>query len=185
MQERVTTFTMEEYLGFEQASLVRHEYYQGEVFAMAGGSLNHNTIVGNLWAGLRQRLRSGGCRVFAENVKVIHVAERNIMYPDVVVVCGPVQSPPVAHKISVTNPQVIIEVLSDSTASFDRSGKFARYRKFDTLTEYVLVHQDRMQVEIFRKREGEWRFPESVTDGEVEIAGCRIPLEEIYVDVEW
>ena len=134
--------TVEEYLAFEEASDVRHEYVDGYIYAMTGGSLRHNYITGNIAERLRRAARGGPCRVFTSDVKV-RVGETKFYYPDVVVVCGPVDM----DGVFLRNPRLIVEVLSPSTRAVDQREKVAAYRTLDSLAAYVTVEQSQRVVE--------------------------------------
>jgi Uma2 family endonuclease len=136
---------LEEFLEWESLQEERYELVDGLVRAMAGGTADHNTIVLNLVAGLRAATRGGGCRVFAESMKVI--VNGDVMYPDVVVTCSPVE--PKAD--SVKAPTLIIEVLSRSTHEIDRGRKWLAYQQIASLQQYVLVSQDQPRVDIYRR----------------------------------
>lgn len=142
-----------DYLNAELVSEVRHEFVNGEVYAMVGTSIAHNLIAGNLFAKLHGRLSGGPCQVFMSDVKVRIRTEQEdrFYYPDLAVTCGD-QYP---SEYYTDNPILIVEVLSDSTERRDRSEKFYAYRKLPSLQEYVLVAQDLMRVEIYR-RAGGW-----------------------------
>lgn len=182
---RVLTLSAADYLAFEETSRVRHEYLGGEIHAMAGESLAHNTIAGNVFSALRGRLRGGPCRAFMENVKVrLEVAREEIFYyPDVVVTCHPTED----ERHFVARPTVIFEVLSPSTENTDRREKKANYRHAPSLEEYVIVAQDRREVTVFR-RTNHW-LPESVSDEGGVVAlhslGQSLTLAEIYEDVRF
>src|SRR5215813_1971584 len=156
-------FTMAEYLTFERAATERHEYLDGLIYAMAGESENHGRICVNLAATLVPQLRGSDCEVFSKDTKVCcgpyraHTREGLYAYPDLVVVCGAMQFHSQAEDVLV-NPKVIVEVLSPSTEAFDRGEKFHRYRRWlPTLTDYVLVAQDRPLIDHYRRQEdGTW-----------------------------
>lgn len=147
--------TVDEYLAFEEDADVRHEYVDGYVYAMTGGSLRHNAIAGNIYKRLSRAAAAGGCRVFISDVKV-RVGETRFYYPDVLAVCGPVDM----DGAFVRNPCLIVEVLSRSTRAVDQREKVAAYRTIDTLTAYVTVEQSQRVVEWhFRDGPGaEWRL---------------------------
>ncbi len=141
-----------EYLEGEKVTKVRHQYVDGEVYAMAGGTKAHNEVAGNFYGLLRAHLRGTPCRVFIGDVKV-HVAwdwRERFYYPDVVVGCEANDADPYA----VEQPKLIVEVLSDSTERDDRSDKFYAYRRLPSLEEYVLVAQDVRRVEVYRRETG-------------------------------
>ncbi|TAF57238.1 MAG: Uma2 family endonuclease [Oscillatoriales cyanobacterium] len=175
----------EDYLAGELASPVKHEYRDGEVLAMSGGTQNHATIILNLATALKLHLRGSGCRPFAENMKVqVRVADA-YYYPDIAVTCDERDRQPEQHFIE--HPRLIIEVLSPSTAKFDRDVKFADYRTLESLVEYVLVASDRREVEVFRRQEsGRWT-QQGYRSGEdegvrLESVDFAIGLREVYED---
>lgn len=178
----------EEYLAFERASEERHEYLAGEVFAMGGASRLHNLIVTNLVRELSQRLKDRPCFVYANDLRVEVDAEGLFTYPDVVVVCGE-QELRDDHEDTLLNPTVIFEVLSPSTESYDRGEKFTLYRKLPSLTEYILVSQNRPLVEHFvRRPNGQWLLSDAAglaATVELPALECRVELAEIYDKVEW
>ncbi len=138
--------TIEEYLAFEAQSDARHEFVAGEVHALAGSSERHQIIVFNIASGLRERARELGCRVLMNDVK-LQTVEDFIYYPDVMVVCDPVDDDPYVKK----RPIFLVEVLSPSTASTDRREKMIYYRNIPSMLCYLVVHQDE------RKLERHWR----------------------------
>ena len=144
----------DDYLIAESASPIKHEYRDGEVYAMAGGTDAHVTIALNLWALLRGHLRNRGCRAYALDMKARIEALNCFYYPDVMVTCD---DRDLTSSTVKRHPCLIVEVLSDSTEAFDRGDKFTDYRHLDSLQEYVLISQTRQQVEIFRRNaEGLW-----------------------------
>jgi Uma2 family endonuclease len=179
--------TAAEYLERERNAEYKSEYYQGEMFAMAGGSVNHSLIAANLIATLRSLLKGSGCRVFTGDLRLLIPASGFYTYPDVTVVCGELQ---VLDEMrdTVMNPVVLIEVLSPSTESYDRGQKFFFYRSIPSLREYVLVSQQTRHIEVFRRRNGDgvWELHESNDSGEItlESIGCEFPVEDVYAEVE-
>jgi len=144
----------EEYLLLEENSPIKHEYRQGQVYAMAGASNVHVLIAGNLYVLLRNHLRGRGCLPYISDTKVNIESLDTYYYPDVVVTCDQRDR---AFKNFLRYPCLIIEVLSDTTEAFDRGDKFADYRNLESLQEYVLVSQTRKRVECFRRNtEGLW-----------------------------
>jgi Uma2 family endonuclease len=189
--------TVEEYLEMERASEVRHEYLDGEIFEMAGESLAHGDICTNLVVTLGSRLRGTRCRVLSKDTKVQsgwlprprRMTKGLFSYPDVVIVCGQPQFHDEFQDI-LTNPGVIIEVLSDATEKFDRGEKFRRYREhLPSLTDYVLVAQTRPLVEHFRRGEaGAWVLvPVEGLESALRLdsVDCTLPLAEVYDRVEF
>ena len=179
---------MDVYLLDERGRRDRHEYLDGHVYAMAGESEAHGTICVNLVAELRTQLRGGPCRVFTQNMKVRCGPYRSgnleglFAYPDLVVVCGARQYLDEVQDV-LLNPTLLIEVLSPSTATFDRGEKFQRYRDWlPSLQDYVLVAQDQPSVEHF-SRTSLWNSQRLIdTDAVLELASitCHVPLREIY-----
>jgi Uma2 family endonuclease len=150
-----TTFvSVDEYLSGEELSDVRHEYVAGVVYAMAGTSDPHNTIAGNFFAALHSHLRGSKCRLFISDIKAyVQTADYEIFYyPDVMVTCDARDT----ERHFKRYPTLIIEVLSDSTERIDRHEKFRNYTQIETLQEYVLVSQDKMEVTVFRRAQ-DWK----------------------------
>lgn len=181
-------YTVEEYLEMEEASETRHDYLDGRIFDMAGGSAEHNTIAVNLIGELRQVLKGSSCRVFGLDHRLQDARSTLYTYPDVQIVCGePEYRPDDKRRTTLTNPKVIIEVLSPSTEAYDRGDKFARYIALPSLVDYLLVSQKSARVDTFhRQGDGTWRF--SWVEGlnqtlVVEAVGVTVPLAEIYRDV--
>jgi Uma2 family endonuclease len=174
--------TPEEYLARERQAESKSEYYDGEIFAMAGGSPEHSLISSNVGSELNHQLFDKPCRVYNSDLKV-RATETTYAYPDVTVVCGePVFDDTEADVL--LNPTMIVEVMSETTESWDRGGKFERYRGRDSLQEYLLVAQDRPHLERYaRQPSGEWLL--SIVDGleralELPSLGCRLELARIY-----
>jgi len=174
----------DEYLALEAQSDVRHEYLDGQAYAMAGGTDAHTTIALNLASELRSHLRGTGCRVFMSDMKVrIHQGAK-FFYPDVMVTCDPGDRDSQLYKSA---PCLIVEVLSDSTEAFDRGKKFAAYRHLDSLREYVLISAQQPQIDIFRRSEtGQWVLQswEGIDAALVlETVGYQIGFDRLYEDV--
>ncbi len=179
-------FTPQEYLAMERAADYKSEYVSGEIFAMAGTSFKHAIIVANLIRELGGQLRGAPCRAVANDLRVSVQATRAYTYPDVVVVCGPPQFGD-EHLDTLLNPTVLIEVLSDSTEAFDRGGKFAHYRRLESLQEYVLITQTLMRVEHFVRDGERWVLSElSQPEDMLRLASLQaaVRLSDIYEDVE-
>lgn len=150
LPQPVFHLTPAEYLAWEAEQDERHEYIRGEVYAMAGGTLAHNAATLAIGATLRQHLKGTPCRVFVSDVKVRIEASDAHFYPDVVVTCA-AQDVADPKALLLREPLLIVEVLSPSTAAFDRGGKFAHYRLLPSLQEYVLIDPDTAQVDVFRR----------------------------------
>lgn len=172
-----------DYLATEEISPIRHEYRDGEVFAMTGGTRNHNAIIGNLLVALKTQLRGSGCRVFLVGMKLRIEASNAFYYPDVVVTCDDRDRP--NNEQSISYPRLIIEVLSPSTARFDRTEKFADYRTIPSLTEYVLVATDQQAIEVFQKSDlGEWQRANPTDPVQLVSINASISIADIYDDTD-
>ncbi len=188
--EKKSRYTISEYLAFERAAHERHEYRDGEILVMSGGSYKHSLILANLIGELRNALKGKPCRALESNLRVRIPRTPLYTYPDASVICGEPQIDPNDEALeTVTNPRVLVEVLSPSTEAYDRGEKFTRYRQIETLEEYVLVSQDVPRVELFfRQADGTWVFTVfSGLGARAKLAGLGIelPLAEIYAGVEW
>jgi Uma2 family endonuclease len=175
----------EEYLRIERAAQTKSEFVYGEIFAMSGGSAAHNSL-GPLWiAALVNRLKGRGCRVFSSDMRVRTRGSGSNVYPDLSVACGKPQFHGTADDVLV-NPVLVVEVLSPSTANYDRSVKFDLYREIESLQDYVLVHTDGIHVEQYTRQPGLWHYREHRgAESVITIAsiGCEIPLGEVYGNV--
>ena len=145
--------TPEEYLAWERKQVDRHEFYDGEVFAQAGGTRNHSLIGMNMAGEVRNFLRGHPCEAHGSDMRVLIEATGYHAYPDVSVVCPPVEGP--ADDL-ITNPVLLVEVLSPSTADFDRGGKFDHYRQIPSLREYIVIWQDQVRIEQRIRQDAEW-----------------------------
>jgi Uma2 family endonuclease len=175
--------TPDDYLAAEEISPLRHEYRDGEVFAMTGGTRNHHTITLNLGTALKNHLRGSGCRTFVEGMKLRVQESNSFYYPDVVVTCDDRDRP--NNEQYINHPSLIIEVLSPSTARFDRTEKFADYRTIPSLSEYVLVSTDRQQIEQFQRDDrGQWNKLEFDDSLQLASVDCAIAIDEIYEDTD-
>ena len=178
--------TPEEYLRIERAAEWKSEYIDGEMFAMAGASPSHVLIATNLAAELHDQLRDTPCATFTADLRVATDRLRHYTYPDVIVVCGPLEFVD-ARKDTITNPTLIVEVLSESTEKYDRGAKFERYRGMKSLTEYMLVSQDRVHIELCtRQLNGTWVLRDwNDLDAEIGLTSppCRVKIAEVYARV--
>ncbi|MEG3435830.1 Uma2 family endonuclease [Pannus brasiliensis CCIBt3594] len=148
--------TPDEYLEIEEKADIKHEYIEGEIYAMAGANDTHVTITGNLFASLLSHLRGSGCRVYIADMKARIERRNRFFYPDVMVTCDPRDRETDTYK---RFPCLIVEVLSDSTEGFDRGDKFSDYQTLETLQEYVLVNTKHRRIDCFRReRDGIWLF---------------------------
>jgi len=180
--------TAAEYLALERAADTKSEFFDGEMFAMAGATEPHILITVNLVMSLGVQLRGRSCRLYANEMRVKVDPTGLYTYPDVVVVCGERRLED-DHHDTLLNPTLIIEVLSPSTEAYDRGKKFGHYRRLESLREYVLIAQDRCSVESFSRREvgGEWKITElNDLNGRLHLASidCDLALADVYDRVE-
>ena len=180
--------TAADYLALERQAETKSEYLNGRIYAMSGASEEHNTIVFNLARRIGNQLDKKPCRGYVNDMRVKVSPTGLYTYPDVVVVCGePRFEDP--HVDTLLNPTVIIEVLSDSTAAYDRGEKFAHYRALPSLSDYLLIAQDQPRIEHYqRQSDGRWLY--SATDGldaqvEISTIGCVLRLAEVYERVDF
>lgn len=180
--------TPEQYLARERTAPSKSAYFRGELFAMAGASPTHVLLVSNIVAALHGQLRRRPCAVYATDLRVKIPASGLYTYPDVVVVCGPLQFDD-DYQDTLTNPTLVVEVLSPSTQDYDRGGKFTQYRKIPSFAEYVLIAQDECHVEHFVKQaDGRWVLSETtqatdtITLPSIE---CTLLLSDIYEKVQF
>lgn len=178
----------EDYLTLERRSEAKHEYRDGEMIPMVGASRRHNLIVANLVRELSQQLKGRPCEVYPPDMRVKVDSTGLYTYPDVAVVCGEPRFED-AEVDTLLNPTLLVEVLSESTAEYDRGTKFAHYRKLDSLREYVIVSQRECLVEHYvRQPDGQWLFSEVAqleTSIDLPSIDCNLPLGEIYDKVNW
>lgn len=174
-----------DYLALEAKTGTKHEWLDGVVYDMAGGTPDHAGLALAVGSELRAQLRGKPCRVFSSDLKIRVLATGLATYPDLGVVCGTLETDP-EDANAATNPKVLVEVLSDSTEGYDRGEKFAHYRRIPSLREYVLVSQNEPHIEVFRKNEaGKWELAEEGFSGEtVPLAGieCVLSVDEVYAD---
>jgi Uma2 family endonuclease len=176
-------FTEEEYLEFEKISGEKHEYYHGEIFAMAGVSTTHNILFSNLFSELGYRLKGSKCKPFGSDMR-IHIPKNTLYtYPDISVICGEIKTKN-DDEWNVLNPTVIIEILSPSTRNYDKGGKFEFYKEIPTLKEYILADSESVNVTVWHINEkGNWELKEYKTADDllrVNTLGLIIPLGDIY-----
>lgn len=183
-----------EYLRREELATEKHEYIDGiirplgQLIAQSGGTFEHSRIVGNVLSGLHRRLSGSSCFPLDSSMRVAPPRSARYFYPDVTVVCGdPRFHPEDPKRTTITNPVVVVEVLSSSTEGFDRGGKFDHYRRMESLREYVLVEQVRQGVQTFFKQaDGSWLFDASeATEEVVRLRSLEIDLRlvDVYAGV--
>ena len=174
-------YTYAEYLAYERDSQLKHEYDDGEILAMAGGSRRHSVLAARVTAAL-ENARKAGCLTFQSDQRLRVVATGRATYPDVSVVCGPIQGDPADPDSStITNPVMIVEVLAPSTEQDDRGAKWMHYQRIPSLQEYVLVSQGEARIERYRRLpEDGWAYQE-VSAGEIVlVTGAVIDLVKLY-----
>lgn len=181
-----TYYTVEDYIALEQNSDIKHEYIDGVIYDMAGGTPAHSLIANNIGAELRSALRNKPCRAYNSDL-ALAISETQYVYPDASVICGPLQTFDI-HKNAANNPVVVIEVFSPSTKGYDKRKKFSLYRQIPSFREYVQISPDGVLVEVFTKVENDlWRISSYWQLSDVirlESVGVEIPMSEIYLDVD-
>lgn len=177
-------YSYDEYLGYERDSQLKHEYEDGEILAMAGGSPRHNALASRVSAALEAG-RQAGCVAFQSDQRVRVLATGRTTYPDASLVCGRIERDPAdpsGH--TVVNPALIVEVLSPSTEEEDRGNKWRHYQLFPSLREYVLVSQTGPRIEYYRRlQDGAWEYRD-FAGGKVQLAsGAALDLDRLYADL--
>jgi len=190
MAARQRRFSVAEYLELEDAADERHEYQDGEILAMAGGSPEQSFIIANFVGEAHNALKGKNCRVAESNLRIRIPHKPRYMYPDASIICGPLQfDPQDPRRHTIINPKVIIEVLSPSTEAYDRGDKFTQYREIQGFDEYILISQDRPNFESFlRQPDGAWsilNFTGLNAAAKIRSLGISIPMAELYAGIEW
>lgn len=178
-----SVFTAADYLTWEAAQTERHEYLNGEVFAMAGAEDRHVTAAGNCYMALRQHLSGGPCRTYMSDMRLFVAASNSYFYPDVLVTCSALDQ---ASPMVKTEPKLIIEVLSPSTAAYDRGLKFSHYRSLPSLEEVALIDLDTRITDVYRKGpDGLWVLHPFAPGETVELASVALPISatQLFADV--
>ncbi len=152
----ILKYTAEEYLELEEASLEKNEFYKGEIFAMAGASIEHNQIVRNAMVNIGKFLEDKKCQIFPSDLRIHSITNSLYTYPDLSIICNDIETIG-KRKNTVTNPTVLIEVLSATTQDYDRGAKFKLYRDIESLKEYILISSLETLVEKYHKQvDGSW-----------------------------
>ena len=176
----------EEYLEFEHHSDIKHEYIDGEVYAMAGTTKAHNTISLNLAILFREKLKNSNCQTFMADIKVNVSNQKRFFYPDIVVTCDDNDD---VNAYDIKFPKVIVEVLSESTETFDRGKKFQYYRNIPSLQEYILISSQEYLIECFRRTKNDLWTLETYeglnTILRIESLAIDAPLSEIYATLSF
>ncbi|GAC1352100.1 MAG: Uma2 family endonuclease [Polyangiales bacterium] len=172
-------FTVEEYVRLEDHANVKHEYFDGQIFAMAGGTPEHAAMASAIIIALGAQLRGRPCRVYTSDVRVRVIATGLNTYPDVTVVCGH-EEHDVEDKNALTNPVVLVEITSDSSEKYDRGDKLESYKRIPSLEEVVLVSHRERKIAVYRRAQG-WLHDE-VTTGAIELSSirCSLDVEELF-----
>lgn len=186
--EQLMRMTEEEYLAFDRAAIgVKHEYFNGEVYAMSGGGFDHSVISANVTAALHSRFRGKPCQVTQSDMRLKISETKAYVYPDVMVVCG---KPALLGKADdlLTNPTVVVEVLSPSTASHDKNAKFAHYRKMPSVQDILFVDSQSLSVEAYRRSAGETWLLTAHDTRETAVTlslDVSLPMAELYEGIEF
>jgi Uma2 family endonuclease len=179
--------TEDEYLAMEEKALEKHEYYQGEIFAMSGSKVPHNAIAGNLFITIGMHLKGKPCKPFNSDQRVYVEKTGLFTYPDLSIVCGKTETRN-NDNWNLLNPAVIIEILSPSTKSYDRGDKFKLYRDLSSLKEYILVNSEAVGIEAFSINEqGFWELKEYNNSNDsllIKTIQLSISMKDIYEDTE-
>ena len=183
--------TVEEYIKREHESDNKHEYHDGGIYALACGTLNHGMLCGNIFGELRSKLKEkqSNCKPYTSEIKVFIEKTNSFVYPDSMVICGDIEKSEL-EKNSVTNPILIVEVLSKSTSDYDRGDKFYLYRQLSSLKEYVLIEQDRYVVDVHYKSENSdlWRITRYEGKDQtlqLQSIGIEISMKDLYDDLDF
>ncbi len=180
--------SIEEYLEYDASIEGKAEYYDGEIFDMAGGSPWHSLLTMNIGIAIGSRTKGSNCRAFSSDLRIFIASENAFVYPDFAIICGEMEFS-LMDRNSLQNPQLVVEVVSPSTAAFDRAGKFERYATLPSLKEYVVVEQDTMLVHVFLKTtDDKWLLSRYSTKGQsvrFESIQVTVPIEEIYAGVDF
>jgi Uma2 family endonuclease len=175
-------FTYEEYLARERETGLRHEFLEGAIYAMAGGTPEHARLIGEVTFAIRSAVDPARCRVFPSDLKVQVAATGLTTYPDVALVCGDLLRAS-GDENAVTNPKLLVEVLSSSTEAYDRGEKWAHYRRIESLEAYVLVGQIPQRVEVYEKQANGEFVHRVASRGEqltIVCAGVTLDVDAVY-----
>lgn len=181
LKRKMREYTIADYVDFETHTNTKHEFVDGVIYAMTGGTPNHAMLIANAMVQLHKAAGVMGCRVFSSDLR-IRVPDREvILYPDASVVCGKPEMD-ADDNMAIRNPLVILEVTSRSSAKSDRGDKFGHYQAVPSLREYIVVSHDRRLVEVFRRNGDQWVLGAKVSKGEIELdsLGSAIDVDAIY-----
>jgi len=177
------SYTYNEYLALDETSNVKHEFFNGEIYAMAGGTLEHAALIAAISSALLTRVRGGSCRVYSSDLRIRVLATDLAAYPDVVVVCGEPHRDP-ENKLTVTNPRLLVEVLSDGTAAYDRGEKLTQYKHIESLQAVLLFSQTSRRVELHERTTSGWLIRVITGDQPIPLPSieAELSLSLIYTD---
>jgi Uma2 family endonuclease len=180
---QIQTMTYAEYLAHEEATGMKHEFINGEVFAMTGGTIQHSALASRITTALSNALAGRPCQVFTSDGRVRIVVDNVSTYPDISVVCGSLVTAPDDSE-AIINPVVLVEVLSDWTEGYDRGKKFERYRRLPSLQAYVLVTQTDPQIEVYQRQGARWALTEAHAGDSVTIdtLGVTLDVDAMYAN---
>lgn len=184
-KEQLPIFTPEEYFAWEEQQKEKHEYFDGEVYAMSSGTLNHSRIAVNVTTLLDNHLAEGGCQVLNSDARIKIQRSEKYVYPDVSVTCDDRDRDTAQY---ITHPCLIVEVLSPSTEAYDRGKKFKLYRQSPSLIEYVLINADEIEIDVFRKNDrGRWEETCYVAGDMVELESINLTfqIDRIYRGIKF
>jgi Uma2 family endonuclease len=182
-KDKLPRFTPEEYFQWEEQQKIRHEYINGEVYAMSGGTINHSKIASNLNFILKSHLRGSGCQVLTSDAKVNIVQSNDYVYPDLSVTCDDRDRSTSQY---ITYPCLVVEVLSPSTANYDRGDKFRMYRRNHSLQDYLLIDTEKIAIDLYRQNElRNWEIVNYQAGDMIELKSVNLSclIEDIYEDI--
>jgi Uma2 family endonuclease len=182
-KDKLPRFTPEEYFQWEEGQKLRHEYVNGEVYAMSGGTINHSKIASNLNFILKSHLRGGGCQILTSDARVNIVQSNDYVYPDLSVTCDDRDRAAIQ---AIKYPCLVVEVLSPSTANYDRGDKFRMYRRNPSLQDYLLVDAEKIAIDLYRHNElGNWEIVNYQAKDLIELESINLSclIEDIYEDI--
>jgi Uma2 family endonuclease len=182
-KDKLPRFTPEEYFQWEEGQQLRHEYINGEVYAMSGGTINHSKIASNLNFILKSHLRGGGCQILTSDARVNIVQSNDYVYPDLSVTCDDRDRAAIQ---AVKYPCLVVEILSPSTANYDRGDKFRMYRRNPSLRDYLLIDTEKIAIDLYRHNElGNWEIVNYQAKDLIELESINLSclIEDIYEDI--
>ncbi|MFL6212084.1 MAG: Uma2 family endonuclease [Pyrinomonadaceae bacterium] len=182
-------YTLEEYFALELSADEKYEYFDGEIFAMSGGSPAHEEIIGNIYAALKSRTREKGCRIFLSGLRLKVPSQSPYRYPDLTALCHTPRYEQIGGLDALTNPALIVEVLSPTTEAYDRGDKFTHYKSIESFAEYLLIAQHRPHATHYVKgADGAWSYEEiNDLDESLRLAtlDCQLALRDVYEGIEF